>query len=180
MAKGRKRKSCRREPNGKPSRKGIPRLTIDKGTERLQMKQEDFGTEGADAIGRAFMAGLLGEDGGILKDHARKLFSAYWPMMEVGRYNCTLNDRSGGSNDNFDPEAVKLREKWLNKQLATADKMGRTQRKVFDQLVIDMNPDSGPSWLDSLIWHKAHGRSFPRSDQTALDMAVGVLRKLAY
>lgn len=179
MARGRKRKACRREPNGKPSRKGVPRLTIDKGTERLQLKQEEYGTEGTDAIGRAFASGLLGEDGNILKDHARKIFKAYWPMLEVGRYNCTLNDRSGRSNDNFDPEAIKAREKWLNEQLRIADRIGRTQRKLFDQLVINPNPDYGPAWLDSLIWHKARNKPFPASDHAALNMAIEVLRTLA-
>ena len=179
MAKGRKRKIVFREPNGRASRKGLPRVVIDKGTDRMQEKAIQFGTQGTDAIGRAYMAGLLGDNADVLRDTARKIFRAYWPMLEVGRHKCTLNDTPGGANDNFDPEAIKAREKWLNKQMRIADEMGRTQRKVFDQLAIDPHPDHGPAWLDSLIWHKARNKPFPASDLAALNMALDVLRALA-
>ena len=179
MARGRKRKIAIREKSGRPSRKGLPRITIDKGTERAQEKLAAFGTEGSDPIGRAYMAGLLGDDADVLRDTARKIFRAYWPMLEVGRYNCTLNDRLSGANDNFDAERIKAREQWLNTVLDAVNRIGRTERRLFDQLVIDINPDSGPTWLDSLIWHKAHKRDFPSSDLAALNMAVRALREIA-
>jgi hypothetical protein len=33
--------------------------------------------------------------------------------------------------------------------------MGRNVRRSFDQLVIDVNPDCGPNWVDALLSRKA-------------------------
>jgi hypothetical protein len=178
---GRKRKNVNREPNGRRSRKGEMRVTFDQGTSRAQLKMGQYGTQGADPIGRAWAMGLLGEDADALRDTARRIFSAYWPMLAVGPYSCTLADKtSGGTNDNYDSEAIKRREDWLARTLITVDKMDthRAIRAAFDDLIIDHHPDFGPKWLDSLIWHKAHGKVAPTRDIAMLEKALMGLRKV--
>lgn len=178
MARGRKRKAVKREPNGRASRKGLPRVIFDQGTDRAKEKVAAYGTEGADAIGRAYVAGLLGENADAIRDTARNIFCAYWPTLEVGSFRCTLNDARGASNDNFDPERIKARERWLNSVTAQVDKMGRATRKAFDELVIDPQPDHGPKWLDSLIWHKQHGKPIPARDSEMLFLAMSAMNRI--
>ncbi len=173
---GRKRKNVKREPNGRASRKGDIRVTFDYGTDRARLKFENYGTDGADAIGRAYVAGLLGDDADALRDTARKICRAYWPMLVVGPHSCTLADKSGGVNDNFDAERIKAREEWLTRILRTVDHMGRSYRACFDDLVVDVHPDSGPLWLESLIWHKKHGRDPALVDVQRLAKAIDGLR----
>lgn len=177
---GRKRKNAKREPNGRASRKGVMRVTFDQGTDRARLKMELYGTEGADAIGRAYVAGLLGADADALRDTARKICRAYWPMLAVGPHSCTLADRSGGGSN--DSGRIKAREEWLSRTLATVDKMDtkRTYRAAFDDLVVDVHPDSGPAWVDSLIWHKKHGKEAPLSEVVKLAKALDALRKVMY
>ncbi|WP_375178055.1 hypothetical protein [Sphingobium yanoikuyae] len=177
MAKGRKRKAGKREPNGRISRVDQPRF--DTGTARAQMKFKQYGTDGADAIGRAYQAELLGEHADAIKDTARKIAKAYWPMLEIGTYRCTLSDPTG-ANDNFDHDRMKAREEWLTDILRKVDRMGRTTRAAFDALVIDVHPDSGPKWLDSLIWHRAHKpkEPLPPSDHAMLGLAIDAVREV--
>lgn len=178
---GRKRKAGKREPNGRLSRIDVPRF--DTGTDRARLKFSQYGTEGADAIGRAHAHGLLGPDADNLRDTARKIARAYWPMLEVGSYRCTLNDGSGGANDNSDETAedrsarIKRREEWLSRTLRTVDVMdtARRHRSAFDGLVIDVHPDSGPRWLDAIIWAKGHGREPLASDLAILERAKAAL-----
>ena len=142
MAKGRPRKNGRRDAKGKLR----PIIMPDRGNERTAAKRDKFGTDGGDAIGRAFRSGLLGEDGQRLMQTARSFHRAYWPMFGVGAVGCTLGDRSGGGGDgNLD------RERWVVKTVTRIDKMGRDHRRAFDELVLDFNPDYGPHWLDALI-----------------------------
>ena len=140
---GRKRKEGRRDEKGKLR----PIIMPDRGNERTAAKREKFGTDGADAIGRAYRAGLLGEDGQILMQTARSFHRAYWPMFGVGQPGCTLGDRTGGGGEgNIDSE------RWVVKTVNRIGAMGRDYRKAFDELVLDFNPDFGPSWLDQLIF----------------------------
>lgn len=179
MARGRKRKNVKREPNGRPSRKGEVRIQFDHGTARAQMKFKQYGTDGADAIGRAYQAGLLGENADVLRDTARKIARAYWPMLEVGSYRCTLNDSFGGSNDNTDHERAKRREEWLTGVVRQADAMGREYRRAFDELVIDVHPDSGPVWLDRIIYARKHRSEITPNDAARLMMAINALVEIA-
>jgi hypothetical protein len=173
-----KAKRRKREPNGRLSRKGMPRSPIDKGTERAQEKMARYGQEGADAIGRAYMAGLLGENRDALKDTARKVFRAYWPMLAVGSYKCALNDAQGSANYNYDREALIARERWLTGILRQIDRLGAIERRLFDELVININPDHGPAWLDSLIWHKAHNKEPDPLDVKRLETAISALNHI--
>lgn len=176
MAKGRKRKTGKREPNGRLSRIDQPRF--DTGTARAQLKFQQYGTDGADAIGRAYQAGLLGENADAIKDTARKIAKAYWPMLEVGTYRCTLSDPSGANDNPDDPSRIKAREEWLTGVLRRVDRMGNTTRRAFDALVIDIHPDTGPKWLDALIWHRKHAKPYPASDAQWLGLAIDAMNEI--
>lgn len=177
MAKGRRRRAGKREPNGRLSRIGEPRF--DTGTARASMKFKQYGTDGADAIGRAYQAGLLGEHADAIKDTARRIAKAYWPMMEIGSYRCTLSDPTG-ANDNSDSDHIKARERWLTDILRRVDRMGQAYRRAFDALVIDVHPDYGPKWLDSLIWHRQHKPAdpVPAHHMAMLGMAIDAMREV--
>ena len=165
---GRKAKQGRRTKSGRITQEGRPRLKLVSGNEFAEAKKARFGANGWDAIGRAFECGLLGEDGERLLDTARAIFKAYWRAYEVGPIRCAVNDpilRGGTSGGN--PEHDKRREEWLNQSLDAV--MYRTE---FDQLVIDINPDFGPPWLDRLI-------TDPSSCKEKLDKALTGLRAIA-
>lgn len=161
MARGRPRKQGRRDSKGKLR----PIIMPDRGNDRTAAKREKFGTDGADAIGRAYRAGLLGEDGQILMQTARSFHRAYWPMLGVGHPGCALGDRAGGGGD-----GNLASERWVVNTVRRIDKMGREHRKAFDELVLDFNPDYGPEWLDRHIDRQ------PRpSDEGYLASAIRVL-----
>lgn len=150
------------------------------------MMRAFYGEQGSDAIGRAYQAGLLGEgsEAKALLDTARRIANAYWQAFSTGSYQCPLGDRSFGNTADLDHERIKRRELWLGECLALVSKMG--VRRQFDQLVIDVLPDSGPSWLDSLVWtakqnlhRKAHEKLEPAShDQRTLRAALDALERL--
>lgn len=176
---GRKRKAGRRTPSGRLSRAAPP--LFDRGTERAQAMQALYGPDGADAIGRAYRAGLLGEgaEAKAMLDTARKIAGAYWQAYETGRYQCTLGDKTGGSVVELDHQRIKRREEWLEEVLAFVNGMGRGVRRAFDQLVIDVHPDSGPSWLDSAVWAKKHHKPIPPECASVLQRALDPLNILA-
>ena len=184
MAKaGRKRKNGQRTVAGQLSRKGKPAVAFDQGSDHTKAKVAIYGTDGADAIGRAFRAGLLGDDAQNLRDTARMIARAYWPMLEVGHINCSIGDRTGGGDalDEAAQERALNREQWLTKTLARVDHMdtARRHRRAFDQLCIDVQPDSGPSWLDSIIWHKQRHKDAPIADTQRLALALKALEEVA-
>lgn len=183
---GRKSKSGKRTPSGRLSRAGaVP--VYDRGTERTQMMRAFYGEQGSDAIGRAYQAGLLGEgsEAKALLDTARRIANAYWQAYSTGSYQCPLADRTHGNTSDLDHERIKRREIWLSGCLDLVNKMG--VRRQFDQLVIDVNPDCGPSWIDSLVWNakqnlhrKAHEQIEPASgDVKELRAALDALEILA-
>jgi hypothetical protein len=182
MAKrGRKRKAGSRTPSGRLSRAKPPINTFDKGTERAQAMQALYGPDGADAIGRAYRAGLLGE-GSQAKarlDTARMIANAYWQAYETGRYQCTLGDKTGGGVVSLDQAKIKRREQWLEAVLAFVNAMGRDVRRAFDQLVIDVHPDCGPQWLDAVIYAKRRKTPPPLPYQQQLRRALDALELLA-
>ena len=186
MAKpGRKRKQGKRTPSGRLSRAGVPPVTFDRGTDRAQAMQVLYGPDGADAIGRAYRAGLLanlhheGDKAKAMLDTARKIANAYWQAYETGRYQCTLGDKSGGSVAILDHERIKRREQWLEEVLAFVNGMGRDVRRAFDQLVIDVHPDHGPTWLDAIIYAKRTGKPVDPRCEGLLRRALDPLELLA-
>lgn len=150
MAKrGRKRKAGLRTKSGQLSRAVVK---IDRGNPRAELMTALYGTNGSDAIGRAFERGLMGggQDAKAMLDTARAIHRAYWSWYANGPIRCALADRNGASVEG-DDEREARQEKWLNAMLKIAGKGGSTERTLFDQLVIDVNPDCGPAWLDRLI-----------------------------
>ena len=174
---GRKRKPGPRSPSGRLSRVGaVP--SFDKGTERTQAMQVLYGTDGNDAIGRAFRAGLLGDgsDAKALLDTARRIANAYWTAFSTGSYQCPLGDRSFGSIADINHERVKRREQWLTECLRVVETMGL--RSQFDQLVINVNPDHGPAFLDRLIYARRVKRETFPTDERWLEQALEALSEL--
>jgi hypothetical protein len=138
MAKGAKRAKKRK----------VGEVRRDAGTEAAQRKRELFGTDGSDAIGRAYRSGLLGEDGQTLLQTARSINRAYWAAYGQYSFTCALGSRTGAANDDDNSLA---RERWLNATIREIDAMGRAHRKAFDELCLDFHPDHGPDWIDRLI-----------------------------
>jgi len=175
MRAGRKRKPG---PRTKAGRLISP---FDKGTERTQAMQALYGPDGCDAIGRAYRAGILGDgnEAKALLDTARAIASAYWVAYEQGRYQCALGDRTHGNVEAIDQAKVRRREEWLNHSLAVVNRMGRDVRRAFDQLVIDVNPDAGPAWLDTAIWHEQRRLPVPLTAKAQIRRALDALEILA-
>lgn len=177
--KGRTRRQAKREKNGRASRAGVPRF--DKGTERAQAMTAPYGQDGADAIGRAYRAGLLGQgsDAKALLDMARRISNAYWQAYETGRYACPLADRTHGTVAILDHQRIKRREEWLNDCLDHVRRKGPVARRAFYQLVIDVNPDCGPHFLDRLCFATRTNHAAGPGDQTMMATALELLRDLA-
>lgn len=180
MAKGRKRKAGKRTKSGQLSRAGQP--SIIKGNERAQAMQALYGQDGADAIGRAYRAGLLGEgsDAKAMLDTARRMSNAYWAAYGTGRITCTLADKTGGDSSPLSPEIARRREEWLSGCMDTIKRLGWTHKRFFDALVIDVNPDHGPLWLDRLLFaHRCKRVMIEPADAQALELALEGLAEIA-
>lgn len=143
----------------------------DAGTDAAQAKRAQFGTDGCDAIGRAYRAGLLGEDGQRLLQTGRSINRAYWAAYGQYGMSCTLGVRTGAANDD---ENSLSREKWLTATMRDIDEMGREHRRAFDSLCIDFHPDCGPIWLDNLIAKEPR-----QSDWSQLVKALEVLGEIS-
>lgn len=181
MAKrGRPRKKGPRTASGRLSR-AAP--IFDKGTDKAQAKQAQFGTQGCDAIGRAYMAGLLGQrDSDTAKamlDTARKLAKQYRRAYENAPYQPAIADKTGGSIAVIDHERIKRQEQELSEAIKFVSSMGRNVRQAFDSLVLEEHPDHGPAWVDELIWAKAHGREPSLAAKSLLSLALDPLDILA-
>lgn len=180
---GRKRKTGQRTKTGRLSRAGI--CPYDKGTERAQAMRALYGDNWADPIGRAFEAGLLGpaDEAKPLLDYARSLHVAYWrayTTVPVGSAlrNAGSSRTTGADIIDLDCEKAKRREQWLNADLACVSSMG--VRRQFDQLVIDVNPDHGPDWLDRMIYDKRTGKQTASArDHAAFRAAMDALETIA-
>lgn len=180
MARGRKRKQgVKRTAKGRISRSVV---NFDKGTERTQAMQALYGQDGCDAIGRAYRAGLLGEgsEAKAMLDMARSISKAYWAAYEVGGYFNPLADKVSGSTPAISPENARRREEWLSDCLRAVDRIGRAQRRSFDQLVIDVHPDAGPVWLDRLCYaHRCRRAMIDPADAQSIEHALEALAMLA-
>lgn len=175
---GRKRRQGKvREPNGRASRVVYP--AFDRGTEHTQAMQALYGQDGCDAIGRAYRAGLLGDDAKALLDIARSISNAYWIAYATGVYQCPLGERTHGSVADLNHERIKRRELWLAGCLDDVRRMGSTVDRAFRQLAIDVNPDSGPGWLDRLCFAARTNKPADIADSHTLRAALDALEMLA-
>lgn len=166
---GRKRKQGARTKTGRLSRAIV---NFDRGTERAQAMQVLYGTDGCDAIGRAYRSGLLGEgnEAKALLDLSRKLSNSYWRAFETGAIRSAIAEKTSGSVIDLDNEKAKRQEAWLTESLRIVDGIGI--RRSFDQLVIDVNPDGGPVWLDNLILAKRAEKTADPIDEKRLRDAM--------
>lgn len=168
---GRKRKTGKRTESGR-----LSRAAHDRGADKTAEKFSIYGTDGADPIGRAYVKGLLGhgQDAKTLLDTSRAIFRAYWAWYEVGPINCTLADRKSGAWVDNDSDREARQEEWLNRMLSYAGKQGHNRRTWFDELVINIQPDHGPAWLDRII-----SRQSTAMDELKLQTVIGVLSDCA-
>ena len=169
-----------RKPKAGKRKNGRLVPLIDKGTERAQATVALFGTDGCDAVGRAYRAGFLGEgsEAKARLDAARKVAKIYWQAYATGRYKCPLADDTHGSGL-IDHEKVKRREQWLREVTDCVNRMGRDVRQAFDQLVIEPHPDSGPPWLDALLWDARRDAEPSRANMAKLCRAMDALDIIA-
>lgn len=168
--RGRPRRQGPRERNGRVSR---TTPAFDRGNDRAQARLALYGQDGSDAIGRAYARGLLGPDAKQLLDTARAIARAYWAWYEVGPYTCPLGNRTGAAIPD-DSEREARQEEWLRAMLRIRDRHPHPQRRLFDQLVVDVNPDNGPAWLDRLLERRGDAQDFAR-----LNAALEVLCECA-
>jgi hypothetical protein len=139
--------------------------------------------QASDALGRAWLAGLISEEE---RDIGRRFAILYWrqlpqPSPVAAIYRAlvpdAIDDMQAGSAGHETPEEIKERDLRLDRLLLSLirglDSFGHDYRRVFDQLVLDMNMDDGPAWLDRLIvakraalaWNVEHRRrGFDASD----------------
>lgn len=129
-----------------------------------------------DAIGRAYLAGLL--DGQpvpaeTIRDAGRDFAALYWriygvrhPQSQLGRF---LPQGVGMGT----PGAEKALEGALNRKIEALGHKGRIVRNAFDALCVDsLEFDSGPPWLDRLIFAKRKGDDPMIADARLFDHAM--------
>lgn len=159
-------------------------VIFDKGSEHTELKFSVYGPDGSDAIGRAYVMGLLGPNGLELRNLARKVHRAYWPMFAVGREKSCLGlDINGqaANDDLLDPEEREYkirREKRLTDTTRAVTRMGHQHKDAFDGLCIDIHPDCGPKWLDALIWCKERRVEPDPAHTQALARAIEALEHI--
>lgn len=113
-------------------------------------------------------------------DTARGIHRAYWAWYAKGPVRCALADRNGATVQN-DVERERRQEAWLDDLLRIARRGGHLARVLFDQPVIDINPNSGPMWLDRLLSRDGNTEDWSRLSValTALANCAGVQRVVA-
>lgn len=175
MARGRKRKAAPRTPSGQLSRASIG---PDRGNTQAQAKHDRYGQDGVDAIGRAYCSGLLGEgnEAKALLDTARNIANVYWQTYATGAYSCPLALKTHGPSVEVEHERIYRRQQWLNECLSQVGRMG--YRKPFFALVIDVNPDQGPQFLDAAILAAQQDRPCRAVDRAMLNCAIKALGKI--
>jgi len=205
---GRKRKAGARNKAGRLVASALPR--VDKGTAETRLHRArragaldpltarlwqqgraeeavaaiggDHG-QAIDAIGRAWLAGLLdhpARGGEAMRDAGRVLFKLYWShyaeLAPSGGLYRELSQRGvvrGAVTGNIE-RAAQL-EGALNRRLAILDDCGRAVRKAVESLCIDHHFEFGPAWLDRLIAARREMRASSEEDERRLqDGVVGL------
>ena len=147
---GRKRKQGKREPNGRIQRDSY---SFDKGSEWVQSRRARFGEHYSTALGRAYAAGLLGEEAEAKGryDAGKRFMRLYQRFIGGSAYACPL-DRSPRGENVVELEISDQQERehdWLFAAMDSMDVAGC--RPYFDQLISIVNVDHGPLWLDRLL-----------------------------
>lgn len=173
---GRKRKQGKRHKCGKLV------SPYDKGTAHAQAMQALYGADGTDAIGRAYRSGLIGQgaEAKAVLDLARSLSRTYWRAFETGAIKSTLGGHTPGQSViPIDHAKVRRQEQWLREVLAFVNTLGPNVRRAFDQLAIDPHPESGPAWLDRLIYAERTKADPLPADKATLRAALDALETIA-
>jgi hypothetical protein len=165
---------------GVKRRRDLYRLPVDQvgeaGNDRQNRRRAE--TDTCDAIGRAYCAGLLGtgDRANDMLMAGRRLAAQYWiaygvPTMDsLARFQPQDAKGEPRTQEQRD-ESDRIREQMLNDSLDTINKAGRAVRKYFDELVIDLNPDHGPAWLDRIVFAHRRGDRAREMDYAWLEMA---------
>ena len=161
MKRGRKRKAGERYPGGRL------RQAHDYGSELVQAMRERFGVHYNTALGRAYSAGLLGENADDRYLGGKRFALVYQTVIGGQAYRCPLDDSPRGANDHI-PEVSPYDHDWLLWVMDALDVRGL--RPYLDQLITRNHTDSGPYWLDALL----EGGKHP-ADKAVLDIACRAL-----
>lgn len=150
---GRKRKTGARYKCGKLK----PEASFDRGSDWVQAQKARFGSYYSSALGRAYAAGLLGEE-----DEAKRLLDAGNAFARtynrvigpVGIYRCPLDRTPRGGltlvkDDDEQQERDLDQQRWLYAAIDSLDVDG--SRPWLDQLLHSNYTDIGPHWLDNLL-----------------------------
>lgn len=143
MARGRKRKAGDRYPGGKL------RPAYDHGSEWVQARTARFGVHYNTALGRAYAAGLLGDDADDRYQGGKKFARVYQRMFGGEVYRCPLDDTPRGANDDAGPVMSTHDRDWMFAAMDSLDVAG--VRPYLDQLISRLHTDHGPPWLDRLL-----------------------------
>lgn len=168
-SKGRKRKAGLRTKADR-IRKGP-----DKGCDGYQRRNAKHGPDSADALGRAYNAGLLGDDERAMhmRDMGRAFTERYHaiygrsPRDSLARFQ---EDHGHAGLHEHDRELTqRLR---LNRAIYAITQEGMDVRRAFYSLVVECHPDEGPAWIDALIAAKRRNRTLPAEYLPMLDLAM--------
>jgi hypothetical protein len=183
---GRKRKQGPRTKTGRLARSTAPDRGCDGVIRRRAMYASyDTAEDGrsvmvdsghtCDALGRAWSAGLISTR---QRDSGRAIAAQYWRVYGFDTPDSLARFQPGQPIGIADPTKDLIREQALNDMRDLIRREGRDIARAFDQLVIDINPDAGPSWLDLCIAAKRQGRAFPEPAGAMLMLAIRGLRIL--
>lgn len=128
-------------------------------------------SQAVDAIGRAWLAGLLAHparSAEAMRDAGRVLFKLYWShYAELAPSGGLYRELAGRgvvrSQVTQDTERAAQLEAALNRRLALLDDCGCDVRKAVESLCVDHHFEFGPAWLDRLIAARCAKR--PASDE---------------
>ena len=136
--------------------------------------------QAVDAIGRAWLAGLLehpARAGEAMRDAGRVLFKLYWSHYAElapsgGLYRELVGRGAVRGGATGDIERAAQLEAALNRRLGILDDCGRDVRKAVESLCIDHHFEFGPAWLDRLIAARRAKRPVDEEAWRRMDAAV--------
>ena len=155
MAKaGRKRKPGKRTQSDRPSRAGVLQL-FDRGSDWVQKMRDRFGQDYTTPLGRAYAAGLLGDDdiGKMRYDAAKKFQRIRRRVFSHREITCPLDQTPKGGSFAPDNDRDLDDQQWLYAAMDSIEQSGCAP--WFSQLLSTQYTDSGPPWLDKILAHKA-------------------------
>jgi hypothetical protein len=172
-----------RSASGRKRDRSIPRLGPCEGIERRRREcgVADNDTDTIDAIGRAYVAGLLGtgEHAKDLLIAGRRLAAQYWRVYGFPTPDSLARFQPQQPSGPMDPVAERIREQVLTQALASVTAKGHHVRRAFDALVIDLQFDCGPAFLDAIIYAHRRERQATEREYDQLRWALEGLEEIA-